>query len=77
MAANSNSQKPLAAAIGFAGSMVAFALGGGGTGTAEFVLAIGLIASCIFGVLLVRELAGSLLPAKIRDYLRADSSEDK
>lgn len=72
-----NNFRPIAAAIGFAASIGTVASATPDTQNADFVLTIGVAATFIFGLLLVREVTGSLLPADIRSYLTSESTEDK
>ncbi len=63
------SPRPIAAAIGFAGSIIALGLSANSSELATFAMSVSLFGVVIFGTLLVREIVGSIHPAKIIAYL--------
>ena len=70
---SSRPARPIAASIGFSGSMIAMGLGAASTDFGEFVITIGVCGAALFAPILVREIVGSIHPAKIIQYLLPDA----
>lgn len=72
----SSSARLIALCFVFAVSAALMMFGAEDTPASSFILTVGTFFAFAFGLLLFRELAGSLRPSRIRSYLLPDSADD-
>lgn len=74
---NSSAARLIALCFVFAVSAALMGFGTGNTAASGLILTVGTFFAFAFGLLLFRELAGSLSLSRIRSYLLPDSADDE